>query len=197
MLTILTRYPHIDYLVDLALRLFQSNRIFVFPLAYALLVLWYSERRPVGSGDYVAAGAAVILVLFALTFFHPQYTVWLVPFLALMIDRRNELIGNHLVQIGLLGLYALNWGTGMTWDMLRPLGAPVLGSLPDPMTIIDAQRFPPISSSAWCTASSPRSRSGWPTAFCATSSEGRDIRSWRLAMGWDYNPRSQPLSQFC
>ncbi len=138
-LTILTRYPHIDYLVELALPLLQGDRIFIFPLAYALLFLWYSERHPSGSGDYVAAGAAVMLILFALTFFHPQYTVWLVPFLALTIDRRGELIGYHIVQIILLGLYALNWGTGITWDMLRPLGAPVLGTLPDPMTIIGAQ----------------------------------------------------------
>ncbi len=138
-LTILTRYPHIDYLVELSLPLLQSDRIFIFPLAYALLFLWYSERHPSSSGDYVSAGAAVMLILFALTFFHPQYTVWLVPFLALTIDRRSELIGYHIVQIILLGMYALNWGTGITWDMLRPLGAPVLGNLPDPMTIIGAQ----------------------------------------------------------
>lgn len=138
-LTILTRYPHIDYLVELSLPLLQSDRIFIFPLAYALLFLWYSERHPSGSGDYISAGAAVMLILFALTFFHPQYTVWLVPFLALTIDRRSELIGYHIVQIILLGLYALNWGAGITWDMLRPLGAPVLGNLPDPMTIIGAQ----------------------------------------------------------
>lgn len=138
-MTILTRYPHIEYLVDLALPILKSDQIFIFPLAYALLFLWYSERRPSGSGDYVAASAAVMLILFALTFFHPQYTVWLVPFLALTIDRRGELIGYHVVQILLLGLYALNWGTGITWDMLRPLGAPVLSTLPEPMTIIGAQ----------------------------------------------------------
>lgn len=138
-LTLLNRYPHVDYLVQLAIPFGGSDALYIFPLAYLLYLLWFAERDPRGTADYVPAAAATFLIFFALTFFNPQYTVWLVPFLALTIDRDGRLIGYHILQIVLLGLYALKWGTGTTWGLFAPLGSSAINGLPDPMTIIGAE----------------------------------------------------------
>ena len=138
-LTLLNRYQHVDYLTDLVLPFRFNDQLFIFPAAYALLTLWFFERDPLGSRDFVASGAAVFLVMFALVFFHPPYAIWLVPLLALSIDRDGRLIGYHVLQILLLGLFALHWGTEMSTDLFLPLDPKGIGALPDPQTILGAQ----------------------------------------------------------
>ncbi|HET9016788.1 MAG TPA: hypothetical protein VFN57_14405, partial [Thermomicrobiaceae bacterium] len=138
-LTLLNRYQHVDYLTDLVLPFEFNDQLFIFPAAYALLTFWFFERDPLGSRDYVSVGAAVFLVMFALIFFQPAYAIWLVPLLALTIDRDGRLIGYHVLQILLLGLFAFHWGTQMTTDLFLPLNPSGIGALPDPQTIIGAQ----------------------------------------------------------
>lgn len=138
-LTLLTRYQHITYLTDLVLPLRFGDQIFLFPLAYALLLLWYYEREPGGMGEFVTVGAVTFLGMFALAFFHPPYAIWLVPFLALTIDRDARLIGYHLLQGVLLFFIAFHWGKQMTVDLVLPVHPDVIGSLPDPRTLLGAQ----------------------------------------------------------
>lgn len=138
-LTLLNRYQHVDYLTDLVLPFRFNDQLFIFPAAYALLTVWFFDRDPVGSCDYAAAGSAVFLVMFALVFFQPAYAIWLVPLLALTIDRDSRLIGYHILQILLLGLFAMHWGTEMTTDLFLPLDPRGIGALPDPQTIVGAQ----------------------------------------------------------
>lgn len=143
-LTLLSRYPHVDFLVALAAPIGGGEQFFVFPVAYALLLFWYYDRRPSRARDYVVAGAVVFQVVFALTYFHPQYTVWLVPLLVLAIDRHGRLIGYHLAQVALLYVYSLRWGGQTTWDLLAPLGSPAIAGLPDPRTVIGAAVDPDL-----------------------------------------------------
>lgn len=137
-LTLLNRYPHVDFLVTLGIPFGSNSLLYIFPAAYLLLFLWFIEQEPSGASDYVYAAAALFTGFFALTFFHPQYTVWIVPFLALTIDRNGKLIGLHVVQIIFLLLYSLNWGSGVTWGLLTPLHSAAINGLPDPRNIIGA-----------------------------------------------------------
>ncbi|MDI3340887.1 MAG: glycosyltransferase 87 family protein [Sphaerobacter sp.] len=143
-LTLLSQYQHVEYLTDLALSLRFGDQLFLFPLAYALFLLWYYERALQGTEAYIVAGAGMFLGMFALTFFHPPYAVWLVPFLALTIDRDGRLIAFHLGQAVLLGLFALHWGTQMTTDLFLPLDPQGIARLPDPKTILAAQVPAPL-----------------------------------------------------
>jgi hypothetical protein len=83
-----------------------------------------------------------MLLLFALTHFHPQYAIWIVPFLVLTMYRDSRLIAYHVVQMLLLGLFTLQFGTSATWDLFQPLVGSSLNTLPDPMNIVGA--FLPI-----------------------------------------------------
>src|SRR5690606_33713926 len=72
-LTLLSRYQHVDYLTALVLPLRFGDRLFIFPLAYGLFLLWFYERSEHdehgarGTEAYVAAGAGMFLGMFALT----------------------------------------------------------------------------------------------------------------------------------
>lgn len=137
-LTLLNRYPHVEYLFDMSLAPGIGGRLFIFPFGYALLLLWFIDRGSRGPDDYIPISAAVMLVLFALTHFHPQYSIWIVPFLVLTMYSDTRLIAYHAVQILLLGLFTFQFGPTATWDLFRPLAGNTLTRLPDPMNIVGA-----------------------------------------------------------
>lgn len=137
-LTLLNRYPHVEYLFDMKLAPGIAGTLFIFPFAYSILLFWFIDRMGRSAEDYIPIAAAVMLLLFALTHFHPQYAIWIVPFLVLTMYRDGHLIGYHVVQILLLGLFTLQFGPSATWDLFQPLAGNALGQLPDPMNIVGA-----------------------------------------------------------
>jgi hypothetical protein len=143
-LTLLNRYPHVSYLFEMSIPLYrfpfgQNLELFFFPLVYLLLLFWYYERNPEGTRDLVPAAAAVFCLVFALTFFHPQYAIWLVPFMALSVARYPALLPLHIVQVVLLLLHTLQWGSATTTELFLPLSVEAVSMLPDPRNVIAAQ----------------------------------------------------------
>ncbi len=143
-LTLLNRYPHVNYLFELAIPLYrfpfgQTLELFLFPLVYLLILFWYYEREPAGTRDLIPAATAVYSVVFALTFFHPQYAIWLVPFMTLAVARYRFLLSLHIVQIILLLLHTLQWGAATTTELFLPLSVEAVSMLPDPRNVIAAQ----------------------------------------------------------
>lgn len=144
LLTILNSYEHFQYWFDAGLYLRFDDWIFLFPVAYVIALLWVSERG-VTPEEYVPLSAAAFLLLFSLTFFHPHYAVWLVPFLALTIPLAagsRRLTIYHAIQIACILIYSAQWGAWTTWDLFEPLLGDRVASLPDPVEAIDSQIEP-------------------------------------------------------
>jgi len=145
-LTIVNSYEHFQYWFDAGLYLRFDDWIFLFPVAYALVVFWLSERG-VAVHEFPAFAAVLYLLLFATTFFHPHYAIWLVPFLALTIpgspDARRLLV-YHGIQVACILIYSAQWGSWTTWDLFEPLLGTRVNSLPDPVELITGQIEPRI-----------------------------------------------------
>ena len=143
-LTILSTYEHFQYWFDAGLYLRFDDWIFLFPVVYVIALLWVSERG-VTPEEYLPFSAAAFLLLFSLTFFHPHYAIWLVPFLALTIplaaDARRLTV-YHSIQIVCILIYSAQWGSWTTWDLFEPLIGARVDSLPDPVEAIDSQIEP-------------------------------------------------------
>jgi hypothetical protein len=143
-LTILNSYEHFQYWFDAGLYLRFDDWIFLFPAIYVVALLWISERG-IAPEEYVPFSAAAFLLLFSLTFFHPHYAVWLVPFLALTIplaaDSRRLTV-YHAIQVVCILIYSAQWGAWTTWDLLEPLLGDRVASLPDPVEAIAGQIEP-------------------------------------------------------
>ena len=89
--------------------------------------------------------AAAFLLLFSLTFFHPHYAIWLVPFLALTVPLAADakrLTIYHAIQVVCVLIYSAQWGAWTTWNLLEPLLGARVASLPDPVEAIDSQIEP-------------------------------------------------------
>ncbi|RIK39251.1 MAG: hypothetical protein DCC58_15535, partial [Chloroflexi bacterium] len=142
-LTILDSYEHFQYWFDAGLYLRFDDFIMLFPLAYALGLYWMVERG-VTAEEYPTFGALAFLLLFSVTFFHPHYAVWLVPFLALTSAHIPRMVVYHAIQIVCVLVYTLQWGSWTTWDLLKPLLGARTASLPDPVEWVQAQIEPRI-----------------------------------------------------
>jgi hypothetical protein len=144
-LTLIDRYPHVGYLFELGMPLYEMTalgqplEVLLFPAAYLVFVLWFSSTGRSGLAPYVAAGSVSFLLVFALTFYHPQYAIWIAPFLALAIARMPSLLPLHAIQVVLLLVHTLQWGSATTWELFLPLSQGAVDLLPDPRNVIAAQ----------------------------------------------------------
>ena len=142
-LTILNSYEHFKYWFDAGLYLRFDDWVMIFPLVYTLGLFWIIERG-VAAEEYPTFGALAFLLLFSVTFFHPHYAIWLVPFLALTIAGSRRMVVYHAIQIVCIFVYTLQWGSWTTWDLLKPVLDARVASLPDPVESIQAQIEPRI-----------------------------------------------------
>ncbi len=140
-LTILNSYVHYQYWFDAGLNLRLNDWIFLFPVVYLIGLLWVSERG-IMPEEFPVLAASAYLLLFSLTFFHPHYAIWLVPFLALVIPSMPDsfrLTAYHAVQIVAVFVYTAMWGSWTTWTLLVPLIGAHNDNLYNPNEIIGSQ----------------------------------------------------------
>lgn len=140
-LEILSTHEHFQNWLDAGVRLRFDDFIFFFPVAYLLGLLWIGERD-LGPEEFPRVAAGVYLLLFALTFFHPHWAIWLVPFLALTIPTDRRMLVYHGLQLVGLAVYAMQWGSWTTWELLRPVIGDRVASLPDPYEAVAARIEP-------------------------------------------------------
>jgi hypothetical protein len=136
-LTLLGRYPHVRYLISLALPV-GDEMLPLLPLAYALLLLWWLHQPNQGTDAFLAGAAATMLLLIALMPFNPQYAVWAVPLLAPWLARDGRLILAHAAQVALYLVWLARWGSSVTWELFQPLGKDLVERLPDPQLVAAA-----------------------------------------------------------
>ncbi|MCM8748892.1 hypothetical protein NET02_07030 [Thermomicrobiaceae bacterium CFH 74404] len=136
-LTLLGRYPHVRYLISLALPV-GDEMVPLLPMGYALLLLWWLNRPNQGTDAFLAGGAATMLLLIALMPFNPQYAIWAVPLLVPWLALDSRLILAHAAQIALYVVWLARWGSNVTWDLFQPLGKDLVERLPDPQLVAAA-----------------------------------------------------------
>ncbi len=140
-LEILATHEHFQNWLDAGIRLRFDDFILFFPLIYLLALFWISERG-LDADEYPRVAAASFLLLFGLTFFHPHWSIWLVPFLALTISSNRRMVIYHALQIVALSIYFMQWGSWTTWELLRPTIGDRVASMPDPYETIAARIEP-------------------------------------------------------
>ncbi|HMM41858.1 MAG TPA: hypothetical protein PKA95_08150, partial [Thermomicrobiales bacterium] len=142
-LTVINSYEHLQYWFDAGFYLRFDDWIFLFPVAYVILLFWLVERG-IAPDEYPRLSAVAFLLVFALTFFHPPYAIWLAPFLALTIAWQPRMVVYHAIQVACVLVYSAQWGAWTTWNLLEPLLGDRVASLPDPVESISAQIEPRI-----------------------------------------------------
>ncbi len=112
---------HFNYILSAKLDLIIHDRIFLFIVAYVLIVLSFIHAKKRSFDLLVNYGAIIYLSYIALCYFHPQYVLWTVPFLVLIFARKRMLRYYHWIQFGLLMVILIYWGDLVTKFVFAPI----------------------------------------------------------------------------
>jgi len=112
--------------------------IFVFPFVYTLLLTWsfVAPRAPRFAIGICDLSACCLALLYATTFFHPQYFTWIVVFLVILRAETNDpvLRNLHYVLILLFFPYTFFWREALFGMLLAPLDPDFFASIASPWT---------------------------------------------------------------
>jgi len=112
---------HFNYILSAKLDLIIHDRIFLFIVAYFLIVFSFIHNRKKNFDLLINYGAIIYLSYIALCYFHPQYVLWTIPFLVIIFARRRNLVYYHWIQFGLLMVILIYWGDLVTKFVFAPL----------------------------------------------------------------------------
>ena len=128
---------HFNYLISSKLELIIHDRIFIFIVAYFLIVFSFIYARNKIFDLLINYCAMIYLSYIALSYFHPQYVLWVVPFLVIIFARRRNLVYFHWLQFGLLMIILIYWGDLVTKFIFAPLDHRFFIYITGPIPIIE------------------------------------------------------------
>ena len=132
----MARSTFASYLTDFNVEMGWAQTLFVFPVVYALLLMFASVAKP--RGDMLvrlsAFGFVCLSLLYATAFFHPQYFTWCLLFLVILRASSNSVVlrNLHYMQILLMVPYTFYWKKTLFGFLLAPLDPDFFRALPAP-----------------------------------------------------------------
>ncbi len=112
---------HFDYMLSAKLNLIIHDAIFIFIVAYIILLLSFLHQKKKTFTLFLGYCGVVYLLYVSLCYFHPQYLMWAIPFIILIFVRKNSLYYYHLAQFCLLMFVLIYWGDLVTKFIFAPV----------------------------------------------------------------------------
>ncbi len=114
---------HFEYLLTPKLDLVTGSHgsIFIFIAVYIVIILSFLQIKKKSFDILLNYCAIIYLAYLGICFFHPQYMIWVVPFLIIIFVRRKSLLYYHWIQFALLIILLIYWGDLVTKYVLAPI----------------------------------------------------------------------------
>jgi len=128
---------HFNYILSAKLDLIIHDRIFLFIVAYFLIIFSFIHARKKSFDLLLNYGARIYLAYVALCYFHPQYVLWAIPFLVIVFVRRKSLVYYHWLQFGLLMIVLIYWGDLVTKFVFAPIDHRFFIYITGPIPVIE------------------------------------------------------------
>ncbi len=112
---------HFDYILSAKLDLVIHDRIFIFVVGYMLLFFAFLHQKKKSFALFLNYCGMVYLLYVSISYFHPQYLLWAIPFLVLLFVRRNDLYYYHWAQMAFLMVILIYWGDLVTKFLIAPI----------------------------------------------------------------------------
>lgn len=128
---------HFNFLISLKWDLMIHDAILVFVAAYVLALISFAEKGDKSFSTFIKYGGIVYLLYLSLAYFHPQYVLWLIPFLIFQFLETEKLFYYHIAQVVLLMFILLYWGVLVTTFVFSPIDANFFMNLPDVLKVIE------------------------------------------------------------
>lgn len=138
----LAKVPHADFFLAMQFPLrFLYDRIYVFVVIYIVLFLYTYFNTNHSFKNLWKSILVLLLAFFATCFFHPQYFMWLIPFLALEVVEDRKFVGLFAIQVIFFIVYTFQWKQWLAGYLFMPIDAFYFASLRSPFQIIN-QYYP-------------------------------------------------------
>ena len=129
--------PHSNYLMGLRWSMRNSyDVIFVFFMGYTILFLYTYFRTNHSFTHLWKTNLILLLFFFATCFFHPQYFMWLIPFLTFQIVEDRKFIGLFAIQVLCWIVYTFQWKEALAGYLFVPLNYSYFTDLRSPFELI-------------------------------------------------------------
>jgi len=118
----LTKLYHTNYLLVMKFHLgYLYDNIYIFPLACTILLLYTYSRTDHSFASLWKTSLILLLVFFATSFFHPQYFMWLMPFVGLQLVENKRFMGLFIGQVLCFVVYTFHFGGYTSTLLFTPL----------------------------------------------------------------------------
>ena len=111
-----------EYILNWQVKLGSFDTLYVFVLLFSFLLLFQYYSRINVLGNLWRFAFAVLMLYFATSEFHPQYFLWVLPFLGVAICYDTRYLRLHILQILCYIVYTFYWGKPFAGMMFFPLG---------------------------------------------------------------------------
>jgi len=134
-----------NYIISAKLDLIIHDQIFIYIAAYTIIVLSFIRQRVKTFELLITYSGIVYLLYVAISYFHPQYLLWSVPFVLYISVKDKSLYYLHWAQFIFLMVILVYWGDLVTTFVFAPLDYRFFIFLTGPIPLIsrfyDATKF--------------------------------------------------------
>jgi len=134
-----------NYIISAKLDLIIHDKIFIYIAAYAIIILSFMRQKVKTFELLITYSGVVYLLYVAISYFHPQYLLWTVPFLLYVSVKDKWLYYLHWAQFIFLMVMLIYWGDLVTTFLFTPIDFKFFIFLIEPIPLInrfyDAAKF--------------------------------------------------------
>ena len=128
---------HFNYILSAKLDLIVHDAIFIYIAAYTIIVLSFLKQKNKTFELLISYSGIVYLLYVAISYFHPQYLIWSVPFVLYISVKDKNLYYLHWAQFIFLMVILMYWGDLVTTFVFAPIDYRFFIFLPGPIDIIN------------------------------------------------------------
>lgn len=134
-----------NYIISAKLDLVIHDRIFIFIAVYTIIILSFIKQKVKSFELLITYSGIVYLLYVAISYFHPQYLLWTVPFVLYVCVKEKGFYYLHWAQFLFLLVILIYWGDLVTTFVLTPIDHRFFIFMTGPIPLInrfyDAEKF--------------------------------------------------------
>jgi hypothetical protein len=126
-----------NYIISAKLDLIIHDKIFIYIAAYAIIILSFLRQKVKTFELLITYSGVVYLLYVAISYFHPQYLLWTIPFLLYVSVKDKGLYYLHWAQFIFLMVLLVYWGDLVTTFLFTPIDHRFFLYLIEPIPLIN------------------------------------------------------------
>jgi hypothetical protein len=118
-----TAAPGAAFLLNFKIHIFYFDWLYPYVILYGLIVLYAYYHDNWSFEETWKLLLVILLLYFSTSHFHPQFFVWITPFIALWLAHERRIALLHAGQVLCFFIYTFYWGRPMAMYLFAPINS--------------------------------------------------------------------------